>query len=358
MVKRIQLVFLILCMMVFSVQLCFAAEAGGKLPNIKILATGGTIAGSAASSTQMTGYEAGALGIQTLIDAVPQMKEYANVSGEQVCKISSNNMTHAIWLQIAGRVNELLARSDVDGIVITHGTDTLEETAYFLNLVVKSEKPVVLVGAMRPATAISADGPINLLNAVRLAGNKAAWGKGVLVAMNDEINAAREVTKTNTSHVDTFKSPDYGFIGTIDNGEAVFYREPVRKHTAKTEFDVKNIKELPYVEIVYSKVNDSRVLIDAAVRAGAKGIIYAGTGNGSIHEAAEPALVEAQKKGVVVVRSARTGSGTVFGGNARYFEQNFLTADSLNPQKARILLELALTKTTDLDEIQQMFKEY
>lgn len=356
--KRISLGFLVLCMMVFSIQACFAAEAGAKLPNIKILATGGTIAGSAALSTDMTGYTAGAIGIQTLIDAVPQMKEYANVSGEQVCKISSNNMTNAIWLQVANRVNELLANKDVDGIVITHGTDTLEETAYFLNLVVKSEKPVVLVGAMRPATAISADGPVNLLNAVRLAGNKEAWGKGVLVAMNDEINAAREVTKTNTSHVDTFKSPDYGFIGSINNGEAAFYRDPIRKHTAKTEFNIKNVKELPYVEIIYSKVNDSRVLIDAAVKAGAKGIVYAGTGNGSIHEAAEAALVEAQKKGIVIVRSARTGSGTVFGGPARYFDQHFLTSDSLNPQKARILLELALTKTTNLDEIQRMFNEY
>lgn len=356
--KRLSMMLLVGCMLLLSMQVGLAAETGKKLPNIQILATGGTIAGSAASSTQMTGYTAGAIGIQTLIEAVPQMKEYANVSGEQVCKISSNNMTHEIWLQVANRVNELLARNDVDGIVITHGTDTLEETAYFLNLVVNSKKPVVLVGAMRPATAISADGPVNLLNAVRLAANKDAWGKGVMIAMNDEINAAREVTKTNTSHVDTFKSPDLGYMGYINNGEAEFYREPVRKHTVRSEFNVKNVKELPYVEVIYGKVNDSRVMVDAAVKAGAKGIIYAGMGNGSIHEAAEKALIEAQQKGVVVVRSSRCGSGTVFGGPARYFDQKFLTADTLNPQKARILLSLALTKTNNLEEIQRIFNEY
>ena len=171
-----------------------------RLPKVKILATGGTIAGSALLNTQMSEYKAGAIGIQTLLEAVPQVKDYANITGEQICQISSNNITDCIWLQIAKRVNAIFKDEDTDGIVITHGTDTLEETAYFLNLVVKSSKPVVFVGAMRPATAISADGPVNLLNAIRLAGNPLAKNKGVLIAMNDEINGARDATKANTSH--------------------------------------------------------------------------------------------------------------------------------------------------------------
>ena len=200
-----------------SATLAFAGAAMAALPNVSILATGGTIAGSAASNTQMTGYKAGSIGIQTLINAVPAMKQYANISGEQICNIDSANMTSDIQLKLAKRVNELLARSDVNGIVITHGTDTLEETAYFLNLTVKSDKPVVLVGAMRPATAISADGPLNLLNAVKVATSKEAAGKGVLVILNDEINGARDVTKMNTTNVDTFHAPILGALGMVKN---------------------------------------------------------------------------------------------------------------------------------------------
>ena len=345
--------------MVFGVQACFAESSNNEeLPNIKILATGGTIAGSAASSTQMTGYKAGAIGIQVLIDAVPQMKEYANVSGEQVCKISSNNMTDEIWLQIGKRVNELLADKNVDGVVITHGTDTLEETAFFLNLVVKSDKPVVIVGAMRPATAISADGPVNLLNAVRLAASKEAIEKGVLIAMNDEINGARDATKTNTTHVSTFKAPELGYLGYINNGKPYFYRESTRKHTNQSEFDINNLKELPVVEIVYGRAGENRVIVDAIAASGAKGIIYAGTGNGSIHNAAEAGLIEAQKKGLVIVRTSRTGNGTVINSLPKWDDEHFLKGDSLSPHKARILLSLALTKTNDLNEIQRMFNEY
>ncbi len=355
--KGIALVAMV-CMIMVSAAVAFAANEPQNLPNIKILATGGTIAGSAPSSTQMTGYTAGAIGIQVLMDAVPQMKDYANVSGEQVVKISSNNMTNEIWLRLGKRVNELLVRDDVDGIVITHGTDTLEETAYFLNLVTKSDKPVVLVGAMRPATAISADGPVNLLNAVRLAAAKEARGRGVLIAMNDEINGARDATKTNTTHVETFKSPELGYLGYINNGKPYFYRESTRKHTNQTEFDLTGITKLPYVKIVYSHAGDDRVFVDAAVAAGVQGIVHAGTGNGSIHEAAEAGLVDAQKNGVVIVRSSRVGNGTVTASVARYDNQHFLKGDTLNPQKARILLMLALTKTQDLGEIQRMFDEY
>lgn len=200
----------------------FAAET--NLPNVQILGTGGTIAGKAPSNTQMTRYSSGVIAVQALIDAVPEMKQYANIGGEQITNVSSPNLTVPIWLQMAKRINQLLATKDVDGIVITHGTSTMEETGYFLNLVLRSEKPVVLVGAMRPASAISADGPVNLLNAVRLAASKEAAGKGVLIALNDEINSARDATKTNTMAVETFKSPELGFLGYIQNGKPYFYR--------------------------------------------------------------------------------------------------------------------------------------
>lgn len=356
--RRILILVLAVSMMLFSTATVFAAAGPNGLPNVKILATGGTIAGSAASSTQMTGYKAGALGIDVLIQAVPQMKEYANVSGEQICKIDSKDMTNDIWLKLSNRVNELLADDTVDGVVITHGTDTLEETAYFLNLTVKSNKPVVLVGAMRPATAISADGPVNLLNAVRVAASKVAVNKGVLVAMNDEINGARDVTKTNTTRVSTFKAPELGYLGYINNGEPVFYRESTRKHTASTEFDVKNLRVLPYVKVIYGHADDDGVFIDAAVRAGVQGIIYAGTGNGSVHKNAEAALARATAKGIVVIRSSRVGNGTVIDAEQSYLDAHFLNGDSLSPQKARVLLSLALTKTKDLDKIQTMFHLY
>ena len=329
-----------------------------ELPEVKILATGGTIAGSAASNTQMTGYTSGALSVDTLINAVPELKNVAVVSGEQISNIGSQNMTDDIWLKLANRCNELLADPEVKGIVITHGTDTLEETAYFLNLTVKSNKPVVLVGAMRPATAISADGPVNLLNAVKLAASPKAVGKGVLVALNDEINGARDVTKTNTSNVATFKAPELGLLGYFANGEPYFYKESTRRNTINSEFDVSNLKQLPRVDIIYTHGNDDRVLIDAAVKAGAKGIVYAGSGMGSIHKDAEPGLIDAQKKGVVIVRSSRVGNGMVVAGSEQYTKEHFLNGDTLNPQKARILLQLALTKTNDLNEIQRMFNEY
>lgn len=332
----------------------FAAEK----PVVKILATGGTIAGSATSSTQVTTYTAGAIGIQVLIDAVPEMQNFANVSGEQIVRISSNNMTDAIMLKLAKRCNELLADPAVSGIVITHGTDTLEETAYFLNLTVRSDKPVVLVGAMRPATAISADGPLNLLNAVKLAVSPQAVGKGVLVVLNDQISGGRDVTKTNTSNVSTFKAPELGYMGYFTGGKPYFYHQSTRKHTTSSEFDVSLFTELPRVDIVYSHSNDDRVLIDASVAAGAKGIVHAGSGMGSIHEKAEPGLVDAQKKGVVIVRSSRVGNGLVVANSQRYTDQNFLNADTLNPQKARILLQLALTRTSNLAEIQRIFDEY
>jgi L-asparaginase len=336
------------------------AREPGKLPNVVILATGGTIAGTGATSTTTVGYTAATVPVDRLIDAVPELKKVASVKGEQAMQIASENMNNESWLKLAKRVNELLARDDVDGIVITHGTDTIEETAYFLNLVTKSRKPVVIVGAMRPGTALSADGPINLYNAAILAGSEEAMGKGVLVTLNDQINGAREVTKTNTATADTFRNWEMGFLGYMQDNKPHFYRQSTRKHTVDTEFDVSKLDALPAVDIVYGYANMNRIPIDAFVAAGDKGLVHAGVGDGSLaRPAIEPALIDARKKGVVVVRASRVGNGIVArNGEADDDKQDFVVSDTLNPQKARILLMLALTKTNDAKEIQRMFYTY
>ena len=353
---------LILCCSLFVPLTQAQAQSAGttqKLPNVVILATGGTIAGTGATSTTTVGYTAAKIGVDALIEAVPELKTVANVRGEQVFQIASENMNNDYWLKLAKRVNTLLAQSDVDGIVITHGTDTIEETAYFLDLVVKSKKPVVVVGAMRPSTAISADGPINLYNSVLLAGSKEAIGKGVLVAMNDQINAAREVTKTNTSSLDTFKTPELGFLGYIQGSKPYFYRESTRKNTADTEFDVSKLDSLPQVDIVYGYANVNPIALNAFVAAGAKGIIHAGVGDGSLALSMIPSLVEARKKGVVIVRASRVGQGIVArNGEADDDKLDLVVSDTLNAQKARILLMLALTRTSDTKEIQKIFYKY
>jgi len=328
-----------------------------ELPKIKILATGGTIAGSSDSETDTTGYKPGSLGVEELIESVPQIKKIADVSGEQISNIGSENMDNATVLKLAKRINKLLTSKDVDGIVVTHGTDTMEETAYFLNLVVKSKKPVVMVGAMRPATAISADGPLNLYNAVKIASSKRAQNKGILVALNDQISAARYVTKTNTTATDTFKSAEQGYLGTVAGGNVIFYNNPTRKHTTQSVFDVSKLDKLPQVDVIYTYQNDNRYLYDAAVKQGAKGIIVAGYGNGTMSDAALSGAKAAVKKGSLVVRSSHAGSGTVTY-EASDDKNKFITSDSLNPQKARILLMLALTKTKDRKQIQEYFNEY
>ncbi|MGZ3181280.1 MAG: type II asparaginase [Telluria sp.] len=336
-----------------------AQAQAAKLANVTILATGGTIAGSGATSTTTVGYTAATVGVQRLIDAVPELKKVANVTGEQVFQIASESMTNAHWLTLAKRVNTLLAQPNVDGIVITHGTDTLEETAYFLNLVVKSRKPVVLVGAMRPSTAISADGPINLYNAVLLAASPEAAGRGVMICLNDQINGARDTTKTNTATTDTFKSPDFGLLGYIQGSKPYFYRASTRKHTVDTEFDVMNLNELPAVDIVYGYANVTPVALNAFVAAGDKGIVHAGTGDGSLAAQMVPALKEARAKGAIIVRASRTGTGILArNGEANDDQLDFVVADTLNAQKARILLMLALTRTHDTREIQRMFWTY
>ena len=347
-----------LCGVLFLFAAAVQAQTA-KLPNVTILATGGTIAGTGASSTTTVGYTAATVGVQSLIAAVPEITKVANVTGEQVFQIASENISDAQWLQLAKRVNLLLAQSSVDGIVITHGTDTLEETAYFLNLVVKSRKPVVVVGSMRPSTALSADGPINLYNAVRLAGTPDAAGRGVLVAMNDQIHAARDVTKANTTTADTFRTTELGMIGYIQGGKPFFYRDVTRKHTVDTEFDLAKLDALPQVDVAYAYANVGDVAVNALVAAGAKGLVHAGVGNGSLPARTRPALIAARAKGVIVVRASRVGQGIVArNGEANDDQLDFVVADTLSPQKARILLMLALTKTTSTKEIQRMFYTY
>ncbi len=339
--------------------LCFSSiSLADDLPNIKILATGGTIAGAGQSATGSS-YTSGKVGVDSLIHAVPQMTEIADISGEQVVSIGSQDMNDEVWLTLSKRVNELLAQDDVDGVVITHGTDTMEETAYFLDLTVKSDKPVILVGAMRPSTAMSADGPVNLYNAVVAATDKDSAGRGVLVAMNDTVFDARDVTKTNTTSVNTFQSPNFGPLGYIHNGDVQYQRSPERKHTTKAEFDVSKLKTLPKVGIVYNYANATALPVTAMVDAKFDGIVSAGVGNGNIYHTVFDELAKASKEGVVVVRSARTGSGsTTLDAEIDDAKYGFVASGTLNPQKARILLMLSLTETENYKEIQKMFQYY
>ena len=328
------------------------------LPQVVVLATGGTIAGAAASDVQ-AGYTSGQVGVDQLLAAVPQAKKLATLKGEQISNIGSQDMNDEVWLKLARRNAALVAMPDVDAVVVTHGTDTIEETAYFLNLVVKTRKPIVLTAAMRPSTALSADGPLNFYNAVAVAANKEAAGRGVLVVVNDWIHGASSLTKTSTTAVQTFLSPLRGLIGTVAYGEAEFYRGPVGRNTVDSEFSIDTITALPRVDVVMAHENMDGALIDAAVAAGAKGVVIAGVGNGNMTQAALDALAAQAKKGIVCVRSSRVATGRV-GRNVEVDDDKFgfVASLGLNPQKSRVLLRLALTKTKDLKQIQRYFDEY
>src|SRR4051794_25662745 len=329
------------------------------LPNIVILATGGTIAGVASTGTQ-AGYTSGAVTIDAMLAAVPGIKGLANVKGEQISNVGSQDMTLNIMLTLAKRINALLAQTVVTGIVVTHGTDTMEETAFFLNLVVKSDKPVVMVGSMRPSTAVSADGPLNLFNAVGVAADPQAKGRGVLVVMNDQIHGAHSLTKTSTTAVQTFMSPLRGLVGVVAYGKNDWYNMPPWKHTSQSEFDVSNVTKLPRVDVVFGDVDMSPDLIDASVNAGAKGIVIAGVGNGNMNKGSVDAAARAAKKGVVVVRSSRVATGLVDRNvEVKDDELGFVASDELNPQKSRILLSLALLNASRQSaQIQELFRTY
>lgn len=337
---------------------CQIAFAQAKKPNVVILATGGTIAGAGATGTQ-SAYQSGAVTIDAMLAAVPGITDLANIKGEQISNVGSQDMTFDILLTVAKRINELLATNDVDGIVITHGTDTMEESAYFLNLVVKSDKPVVMVGSMRPSTAVSADGPLNLYNAVGVAIDPQAKGRGVLVEMNDWIHGAHSLTKMSTTDVHTFMSPLRGLVGVSAYGKNDWYNNPTWKHTTDSEFDVSQVTKFPRVDIIFADEDMSPDLIDAAVSTGAKGIVIAGVGNGNMNKVSVEACARAVKKGVVVVRSSRVVTGLV-GRNVEINddEYGFIASNELNPQKSRILLMMALLKPHTPAEIQKMYETY
>ena len=349
-------VAIVIAAMLASAQL--ASAAGKAKSNVVILATGGTIAGAAATGTQ-AGYTSGAVNIDAMIAGVPGITELANIKGEQISNVGSQDMSFDILLKLANRINELAKSPAVDGIVITHGTDTMEESAFFLNLTVKTDKPVVMVGSMRPSTAVSADGPLNLYNAVGVAADPKAAGRGVLVVMNDQIQGAHSLTKTSTTAVQTFMSPLRGLVGVANYGKNDYYTSPEWTHTTKSEFDVTGVTKMPRVDVIFASVDMSPDLIDCAVQNGAKGIVIAGVGNGNINKASVTAAANAAKKGVIVVRSSRVPTGAV-GRNVELNDDELalVASDELNPQKARILLSLALLKTRTPEQVQKLFYTY
>ena len=335
-----------------------AQTPAAALPRVAILATGGTIAGVQPKEGE-PGYKSGSLSIDSLIKGAPGIEKLAHLEGEQIASIGSQDMNDAVWASLAKRANELLASSDVDGIVITHGTDTMEETAFFLGLVLRSDKPVVLVGSMRPATSASADGPLNLFNAVAVAADPKAKGRGVLVVSNDDIHSGRDIHKTHTTAVQTFVSLNRGPIGRVYYGKPIYFNMPEYRRTTKSEFPVAGTTSYPRVDVVYAHEGVDGTMVRAAVAAGAKGIVLAGVGDGNATKDMIDALADARRQGIVVVRSSHVGFGLV----RRNLEVDddalgFVAAMDLNPQKARVLLRMALTMSSDVKVIQRVFEEY
>jgi L-asparaginase len=332
-----------------------AAQGTAK---VTVLATGGTIAGAQAPEGGY-GYKSGSFDIKDLISAVPNLDKLAVISGEQVVNIGSQDMNDEVWLKLAKRLGEVVKSAGTDAVIITHGTDTVEETGYFLDLVTKTEKPIVMVGSMRPATAISADGPSNLYNGVAVAISPGAKGRGVVTVLNDQIDYARNVVKTNTTDVETFRSVNRGPAGVSNTGVVTWFAPLEKKHGLNSEFNVEGLTTLPRVDIIYAHAGMHPDLIDAAVKLGAKGLVIAGVGDGNMTEAALDRVTAAAKAGVVVVRSTRLASGIVYRNNEVDDDKLGLVASAeLNPAKSRVLLMLALTRTSDVGKIQTMFNEY
>lgn len=319
-----------------------------------MLATGGTIAAAAASPDETVTYDI-ARDVGALLKAVPPLLEVAEVRGEQVLNLPSSEIDDAALLAIARRVDAVVRADDADGVVVTHGTDTLEETAYFLDLVVGGRKPVALTGALRPASALGADGPRNLFAAVRVAAAPGATDRGVLVVLNDRIAGARSVTKARTSGLDAFRAPEEGFAGAVAGDEVVFFQPP-RPRRAPFASLAAGPSDLPRVDIVYGHQGMGTRPFDAAIDDGAAGIVYAATGNGTLPATVRSAAARAAAAGVVFVRASRTGGGVV---SERPFDTGLGTvaAGSLNPQKARVLLRLALTRTRDSAAVRRLFAE-
>ena len=329
-----------------------------KLPRIIILATGGTIAGVGASSDR-AGYTAGKIPVDDLIGTIPTVKKIADISGEQIASVGSQDMTIDIWKKLAVRINEIVKNNEAEGVVITHGTDTQEETAYFLDLVLTTDMPVVLTGSMRPATAISADGPKNLYDAITIAANPKSRGRGVLVSFNEGIFDARDVMKLSTTKTNAFGSPNTGPVGQAYDGRVEYYsssdREVQPKHPVVITADTK----LPRVDIVYMYADAPSDMIDMLIAKKVDGIVIAGVGNGNFNKAYMEAVKRAVAAGIIVCRASRTPSGrVVLHDEINDDELGTIVSDDLNPQKARILLMLGLTKTKDKKQLQDFFFKY
>jgi L-asparaginase len=316
------------------------------LPLVKVVATGGTIANT----------PSGRLHAREVAEVIPELKQVARLDVEEVVRVGSHSMTIENWLKLGRRINEICQERDVQGIVVTHGTNSLEETGYFLNLTVKSEKPVVLTAAQRRFTTLSSDSPKNFLQAVKVAACAEASGKGALIVTNDTINAAREVTKTISSRLETYSSRDIGVLGYVDDDQVTFYRAPLKKHTTASPFEIGSLERLPRVDVIYTYVDADGILINAAVEsARAEGLVIAGFASGSPTPAMEETVNDLAAKGVPVVLSQRAGMGRVKISRTR---THAISADNLTPQKARILLMLALTRTRNTEQLQHMFQQF
>jgi L-asparaginase len=331
-----------------SAQSAIAAEVA--LPRVRLIATGGTISNRSG----------GRLTAEELVTSIPGVEKYVRPEFEQFANVSSGSLTLKQWIGLANRINTTLAEdADLAGVVITSGTDTLEETAYFLDLTIRSDKPVVMVGSMRNPNALGYEGAANLLEGYRVAADPRSRGKGVLVVLNDEINSARDVTKTDAHRLDTFQSRSYGILGVVDADRIVYYRDVVKRHAAKSEFDVSKFEDLPRVDIVMTYQGAPGDVIKSMVDHGAKGIVIAAAGAGATSGTQEEGVRYAVDKGVFVVLTTRTGSGRIAARNPASSPPRFqIQGEDLAPVKARILLMLALTRTSDGSEIQRMFTEY
>jgi L-asparaginase len=324
------------------------------LPGIHVVATGGTIAG-AQTMPGGHGYAAGSFSVSDLVGAVPDLARIARVQGEQLVNIGSQDMNDRVWLHLARRLNELAIAPGIDGIVVTHGTDTMEETAFFIELTVRSARPIVFTGAMRPATALSADGPANLFDAVALAADPAAAGRGVLVAHDGAVFGARDVYKLHANRLDAFGAPERGPLGRIDGGRATFHL-PAAPATFRGAFDIGSATRLPTVFVLHAHANMDGTLVEAAVAAGAQGLVIAGVGNGNMTDPALDALEAAARQGVAVVRSTRLPEGVVLrNGEVDDDARGFVAAGELKPGKARVLLQLALLTERDPKRLQALF---
>jgi L-asparaginase len=331
---------------------------GYAKPRIIILATGGTIAGSGASASR-AGYTAGKIPIEDLIGAIPAAKDVADISGEQIASVGSQDMTIDIWKKLAMRANEIAAKGEADGIVVTHGTDTQEETAYFLDLVCGVNIPIVLTGSMRPATAISADGPKNLYDAITCAADPKSKGRGVIVSFNEGLYDGRDVMKMSTTKTNAFGSPNTGAIGQVYDGKVEYYANSIRGVGNKSPFNINTNTTLPRVDIVYMYADASGDMIDYLVSKKVAGIVIAGVGNGNFNKAYTEAVKRAVAAGVIVCRASRAPSGrVVLHDEINDDELGTIVSDDLTPQKARVLLMLALTQTKNKKQLQDYFFKY